>query len=343
MTRLYGLAFRGHRVVAKVPHGYWKTTTFVGALRVGGMPAPLVVDGAMNGRVFRAYVEQQLVQVLHEGDTVILDNLSAHKVACVREAIEATGARRIYLLSYSPNLNPIELFFSKLKSLLRSAAEKTVQGLDKTIGEILGKFTATECQHYFQHFGYRAQHPEKRSRDAQGTAAVRRAGVHPHRHAACKLFACCFQPNGRWMQRQAEVFLDHGRMTGLHADHVTRDRNVVFATKNFDTVLRNAGVRVIPTAARVSSLQSSSLRAIDHFRQQLNSSIIAAISMTGSVFLALYYLHVVRRGRSSSDWFSFRSLFRATAKAGKLVTAAFKTYDDGRQHWRTAQGPAAEL
>lgn len=117
MARRYGRAFRGRRLVAKVPHGHWKTTTFVGALRATGFTAPLVVDGPMNGDLFLAYVQQQLVPTLRSGDTVILDNLSSHKKAGIREAVEAAGANLVYLPPYSPDLNPIELAFAKLKSL----------------------------------------------------------------------------------------------------------------------------------------------------------------------------------------------------------------------------------
>jgi transposase len=157
MSRLRGRALRGQRVIGKVPHGHWKTTTFVGALRVTGMTAPLVVDGAMNGPVFLAYVEQQLVPTLRPGDTVIMDNLPAHKVAGVRAAIESVGAELIYLPPYSPDLNPIELFFAKLKQLLRSAAERTIHNLEQRIGELLSCFLPTECSHYFSHCGYSAR------------------------------------------------------------------------------------------------------------------------------------------------------------------------------------------
>jgi len=157
LVRLYGRALRGQRLVAKVPYGHWKTTTFVGALRVGGITAPLVVDGPINGAIFRAYVEQQLVAVLRPGDTVIMDNLAAHKVAGVREAIEAVGAQLVYLPPYSPDLNPIELAFAKLKVLLRSAAARAVDQLQDTILRCLEKFTTTECSHYFRHCGYSAR------------------------------------------------------------------------------------------------------------------------------------------------------------------------------------------
>lgn len=141
-------------MVAKIPYGHWKTTTFVGALRVAGITAPLVVDGPMNGQVFRAYVEQQLITTLRPEDTVIMDNLAAHKVAGVREAIERVGARLVYLPPYSPDLNPIELAFAKLKSMLRSAAARVVDQLESTIAQCIDRFTSSECRNYFRHCGY---------------------------------------------------------------------------------------------------------------------------------------------------------------------------------------------
>ena len=135
MIRRYGRAKRGHRLVAAVPHGHWKTTTFVGALRCDGLTAPLTIDGAINGELFLAYVEQVLVPTLKRGDIVIMDNLPAHKIAAVREAIEAAGAKLLFIPPYSPDLNPIELAFSKLKSLLRAKAIRTVDALLKALGE----------------------------------------------------------------------------------------------------------------------------------------------------------------------------------------------------------------
>lgn len=155
MTRAGGRGFRGCRVVAKVPHGHWKTTTFVGALRSTGMTAPLVVDGPMNGELFLAYVQQHLAPTLRPGDTVIMDNLSSHKRAGVREAIEAAGARLEYLPPYSPDLNPIELAFAKLKTLLRKAAARNVEQLGKAIAEAIEHFPNQECIAYFRHCGYR--------------------------------------------------------------------------------------------------------------------------------------------------------------------------------------------
>jgi len=158
MTRRHGRAWRGHRLVAHVPHGHWKTTTFVAALRVDGLTAPLVVDGPMNGAVFKAYVEQQLAPTLRAGDIVILDNLSSHKRAGIREAIAAVGAELVYLPPYSPDLNPIEQVFAKLKSLLRGAAERSITALETTIGRLLDRFSPNECRNYFRHSGYALQY-----------------------------------------------------------------------------------------------------------------------------------------------------------------------------------------
>ncbi len=156
MCRRDGRSRRGKRLIAAVPHGHWKTTTFVAALRAEGLTAPLVVDGAMNGRIFLAYVQQQLVSTLRPGDIVLMENPPADKVAGVREAIEAVGARVAYLPPYSPDLNPIELVFSKLKWLTRSAAEQTVEGLWNLLGRLLDHFPPDECQRYFAHCGYTA-------------------------------------------------------------------------------------------------------------------------------------------------------------------------------------------
>jgi transposase len=157
MSRRYGRSRRGQRLVAKVPHGHWKTTTFVAALRQDSLTAPTVVDGAMNGPIFLAYVQQQLVPTLRPGDIVVMDNLSAHKVAGVREAITSVGAKVVYLPPYSPDLNPIELVFSKLKWLTRSAAERTIDGLWAFLGRVLDHFPPDECRRYFQHCGYATQ------------------------------------------------------------------------------------------------------------------------------------------------------------------------------------------
>ena len=156
MTRRYGRSPKGQRLVCPIPHGHWKTTTFVAALRLDGLTAPTVIDGAMNGDLFVAYVEQQLAPTLRPGDVVILDNLSCHKRAGVQEAITATGARVLYLPPYSPDLNPIEQAFAKLKALLRKAAERTVEGLWNFLGRALDAFSPEECRNYFRHCGYGA-------------------------------------------------------------------------------------------------------------------------------------------------------------------------------------------
>jgi transposase len=156
MSRRYGRAPVGERLVDAVPHGHWKTTTFVAGLRAGGLVAPLVIDGAMTGDLFVGYVEQVLVPVLRPGDVVVLDNLSSHKRAAVREVIERAGGKLLYLPPYSPDLNPIEQAFSKLKALLRKARERTVAGLWSFLGKALDAFTPQECQNYFRHSGYTA-------------------------------------------------------------------------------------------------------------------------------------------------------------------------------------------
>lgn len=154
MARLRGRSPRGARCVASVPHGHWKTTTFVAGLRYNAITAPMVVDGPMNGATFLAYVRTFLCPTLRQGDIVIADNLSSHKVAGVREAIEAAGAQIRYLPPYSPDLNPIEKVFSKLKALLRKAATRSVEALWSTIGTLLDAFSAQECGNYFASSGY---------------------------------------------------------------------------------------------------------------------------------------------------------------------------------------------
>jgi transposase len=154
LVRQYGRCLRGRRLVAYAPHGHWKTTTFVVALRAEGLSAPMVLDGAMNGKAFLAYVQQVLVPTLQPDDLVVMDNLSSHKAAGVRQAIEQTGARLLYLPPYSPDLNPIELAFSKLKWLLRSAAERTVDTLWSRLGQLLDAFPPQQCRNYFRHCGY---------------------------------------------------------------------------------------------------------------------------------------------------------------------------------------------
>ena len=155
MTRTHGRSRQGTRLNAKVPYGRWETTTFLGAMRSTGFVAPLCVEGAINGRVFRAWVEQHLAEVLRPGDVVVMDNLSSHKAAGVVEAIETVGAKVRYLPPYSPDLNPIELAFSKLKKLLRDGAERTTDKLWKLCGEVLDLFSETECRNYIRHCGYR--------------------------------------------------------------------------------------------------------------------------------------------------------------------------------------------
>lgn len=154
MARLRGRARRGARLIGRVPHGHWKTTTFLAALRVDAVTAPFVIDRAMNGEIFRTYIERCLVPALLPGDIVIMDNLPAHKVAGVRVAIEAAGAVLLYLPPYSPDFNPIEMLFAKLKALLRKAAERTITSLWAAIGRLLDDFSATECSHYLAHAGY---------------------------------------------------------------------------------------------------------------------------------------------------------------------------------------------
>ena len=155
MTRLYGRCARGKRLVCAVPHGHWKTTTFVGALRHDGMIAPCVVDGPMNGETFLAWLEQLLVPALQPGDIVVMDNLSSHKVKGVRDAIEAAGATLRYLPPYSPDLNPIEQFFAKLKSLLRKAGARTLETLDHAIAHALTHVSPAECANFLANSGYR--------------------------------------------------------------------------------------------------------------------------------------------------------------------------------------------
>ena len=154
MARLRGRARRGERLVGKIPHGHWKTTTVVAGLRSDALTAPCVIDGPMNGNTFLAYVEQILAPSLKPGDIVVLDNLSAHKVAGVREAVEAAGARLLYLPPYSPDFNPIEQLFAKIKALLRKAAERSVDGLWSRIASLLDAFTPQECANYLRNVGY---------------------------------------------------------------------------------------------------------------------------------------------------------------------------------------------
>ncbi len=154
MTRAYGRAPRGQRLVAAVPHGHWKTSTVVAALRCEGVTAAGVFDGAINGETFLAFVEQVLVPTLKPGDVVIMDNLGSHKVAGVRETIEAAGASLLFLPAYSPDLNPIEMAFAKLKALLRARAIRTVEALWNALRPLIECFTPDECANFLRHAGY---------------------------------------------------------------------------------------------------------------------------------------------------------------------------------------------
>jgi transposase len=154
MTRRYGRGTRGERLVCKIPHGHWKTSTFIAALRHNRVTAPLLLDGAMNGQSFLAYVKQILAPTLKPGDIVVMDNVSVHQVAGVREAIEARGAILLYLPPYSPDLNPIEQFFSKLKAILRKAAARSIKNLWTVIGSCPKDFSPSECAAYLLNAGY---------------------------------------------------------------------------------------------------------------------------------------------------------------------------------------------
>ena len=154
MVRLSGRCPRSERLVGRVPHGHWKTITFVAALRHNGITAPFVLDGSMTGETFQAYVEQFLAPTLMRKDIVILDNLSAHKAPGIREAIEAVGATLRYLPQYSPDLNPIEMFFSQLKAFLRKLAERTIPRLCRAIGSFVPRLSARQAANYFRHAGY---------------------------------------------------------------------------------------------------------------------------------------------------------------------------------------------
>ena len=154
MARLYGRAARGERCRAPVPHGHWKTTTFVGALRLSGVAAPMTLDGAMTGAAFLAYVEQALVPTLRPGDIVVIDNLPAHKPLPIRQAIERAGAELRFLPPYSPDFNPIEMAFSKIKALLKKAAARTITGLWDAIREAIDAVTPADCRGFFAAAGY---------------------------------------------------------------------------------------------------------------------------------------------------------------------------------------------
>ena len=156
MARRYGRCPRGERLRVGIPHGHWKTTTFVGALTLRGFIAPWVLDGPINRSAFETYVAKVLLPELCPGDVVVMDNLSSHKGPRVREMIEGAGARLHYLPPYSPDFNPIENAFAKLKAHLRKAAERTIDGLWSAIGRIIDLFYPRECQNYFTAAGYDA-------------------------------------------------------------------------------------------------------------------------------------------------------------------------------------------
>jgi len=154
MTRTHGRCRKGERLCAKVPFGHWKTMTFLAALRHDRIDAPLVIDGPINAKSFLAYVEQFLIPTLRPGDVVILDNLGSHKGEQVRKAIRAVNARVLFLPPYSPDLNPIEQVFAKLKTLLRKAAERSVEASWRRIGSLLDAFSPQECANYLKNSGY---------------------------------------------------------------------------------------------------------------------------------------------------------------------------------------------
>ena len=154
MVRTHGRCRRGQRLIGKAPWGHWKTTTFTAGLRCDGLVAPFVLEGPMNGEAFLIYVETVLAPSLSDGDIVVIDNLSAHKVAGVRALIEARGAILLYLPPYSPDLNPIEMAFAKLKALLRKAAARTRDSLWDAIADVISAFTKDECANYLAHAGY---------------------------------------------------------------------------------------------------------------------------------------------------------------------------------------------
>lgn len=154
MTRLYGWGPTNARVHYAAPHGHWKTTTFVAAFRLGGLFAPMVVDGALNGDLFRQYVRQELAPNLRSGDILVMDNLPTHKVKGVAEAVEQRGARVLYLPPYSPDFNPIEQVFSKVKNELRRRELRTIAALENAFGESLDWITRQDALHYFLNSGY---------------------------------------------------------------------------------------------------------------------------------------------------------------------------------------------
>jgi transposase len=156
MTRRYGRCPRGQRLVCPVPHGHWKTTTFVAALRADGLTAPMVIDGALNGDLFVAYAEQVLVPTLRAGDVVVMDNLACHKRVGAVRAIERAGATAVYLPPYSPDYNPIEMAFAKVKARLRAAELRTIDKVEGFFGTVHEAFPPQECGNYIRHAGYTA-------------------------------------------------------------------------------------------------------------------------------------------------------------------------------------------
>jgi len=154
MTRRHGRCSRGARLIAKVPHGRWRTLTFLAALRYDRITAPCVIDGPINGPSFRAYLEQFLVPTLSAGDVVIMDNLGSHKGKAVRRLIRSVGAKLFFLPRYSPDLNPIEQVFAKLKTLLRKTGPRTIEATWRSIGQLLDRFTPKECANYLANAGY---------------------------------------------------------------------------------------------------------------------------------------------------------------------------------------------
>ena len=157
MARLRGRARKGERCRAAIPHGHWKTTTFTAGLRLSGLAAPMLLDGPMNGDALLAYVEQVLAPELEQNGIVIMDNLPAHKVTGVRQAIEKVGASPLYLPPYSPDFNPIEMAFSKLKAILRKAAARSIDNLWQVIADTLDKFSQQDCTNYFTAAGYKPE------------------------------------------------------------------------------------------------------------------------------------------------------------------------------------------
>lgn len=156
MVRQYGRAPAGERLVAKVPHGHWKTLTLIAAIRVDGVTAPYVIDGAMDGVAFITYITSVLAPTLKKGDVVFMDNVRTHKVAGVAEALRAVGAKLRFLPAYSPDLNPIENAYSKIKCGLRKAAARTVKDLTKAAGRCIKTIAPSDCAGYFRNAGYRA-------------------------------------------------------------------------------------------------------------------------------------------------------------------------------------------